>query len=677
MNPGDFVRHSRQGPGRITQIFPDYVEVKAAAGHLFNVNRDLIKFELEKFPPDGFVALLATRQPSSDFLLENIVDVALRIFRDHRKSSLPQKELRLALEPFVRREGKSYASWWKRAKPKLLASGLVILHPKKRTNLALAKEFTSESSMDWEAELENIKSDSALLDYARRLYASDAENDRASKAAANALERAVRELQSSEDHSHSRLECVLALLYLGSRAEQHARDTWLSVIDGIAFHDLHVTRDLDDDVVIALGLISKLNPSKAAEWADALRGYPGPAVAKRAFTTLNVDRFRTQLKEPFLEWLRSEKSPGIPNLDLYLDDAFLRNIRREDKAALYVRLSNRVEHSQSERRFLSNPENTRIVGELYRSDPVSALRVVPGASLDQASCSELIKTLGADKALVNMLQEFQPEYGVFLSEAIRLSGWDALLDHSSQLINVLQRLSSSEASNAVARRLVTEFPNLSGLNLLRATTLGCELSRHSADSGAITFDRSLQAAFSKLLNDPSTDIPQLHDAMQTEIARLTGQLNERLRAANEELTNSIELLREAERESARSRSLAEIVKSSAKEERASIKQQAVSGFVAALLPALDELERRREEHDGVAKQLHLDLLAAFERAGLHQIGPVGAIEQFEPQIHRLLEESEATTQLVCIIRTGFVLRDGDSSVVIRPALVRPVNGGTS
>ena len=79
----------------------------------------------------------------------------------------------------------------------------------------------------------------------------------------------------------------------------------------------------------------------------------------------------------------------------------------------------------------------------------------------------------------------------------------------------------------------------------------------------------------------------------------------------------------------------------------------------------------------MAKQLHLDLLAAFERAGLHQIGPVGAIEQFEPQIHRLLEESEATTQLVCIIRTGFVLRDGDSSVVIRPALVRPVNGGTS
>src|ERR1035438_6155068 len=107
MNPGDFVRHSRQGPGRITQVFPNYVEVKAAAGHLFNVNRDLIKFELEKFPPDGFVALLATRHPSSDFLLENIVDVAHRIFRDHRKSSLPQKEFRMALEPFVRRDGKS------------------------------------------------------------------------------------------------------------------------------------------------------------------------------------------------------------------------------------------------------------------------------------------------------------------------------------------------------------------------------------------------------------------------------------------------------------------------------------------------------------------------------------------------------------------------------------------
>jgi len=206
MNPGDFVRHSRQGPGRITQIFPDYVEVKAAAGHLFNVNRDLIKFELEKFPPDGFVALLATRHPSSDFLLENIVDVALRIFRDHRKSSLPQKEFRLALEPFVRRDGKSYASWWKRAKPKLLATGSVIPHPKKKTSLALAKEFTSESSMDWEAELENIKSDAALLDYARRLFASDADNNRASMAAANALERAVRELHASEEHSHARLE---------------------------------------------------------------------------------------------------------------------------------------------------------------------------------------------------------------------------------------------------------------------------------------------------------------------------------------------------------------------------------------------------------------------------------------------------------------------------------------
>jgi molecular chaperone GrpE (heat shock protein) len=677
MNPGDFVRHSRQGPGRITQIFPDYVEVKAAAGHLFNVNRDLIKFELEKFPPDGFVALLATRHPSSDFLLENIVDVALRIFRDHRKSSLPQKEFRLALEPFVRRDGKSYASWWKRAKPKLLATGSVIPHPKKKTSLALAKEFTSESSMDWEAELENIKSDAALLDYARRLFASDADNDRASMAAANALERAVRELHASEEHSHAHLECVLALLYLGSRAEQHARDKWLNVIDGIEFHNLQVTRDLDDDVVIALGLISKLNPSKAAEWADTLLGYPGPAVAKRAFTTLNVDRFRSQLKEPFLEWLRSEKSPEVPNLDLYLDDTFLRNIRREDKAALYVRLSHRVEHSPPERRFLSNPENTRIVGELYRSDPVSALRVVPGAGLDQASCSELIKTLGADKALVDMLQEFRPEYGVFLSEAIRMCSWEALLNHSSQLINVLQLLSSPEASNAFARRLVTELPNLSGLNLLRATTLGCELSRHAADSGAITFDRSLQVAFLKLLNDPSTDIPQLNDAMQTEIARITGHLNGRLHAANEELAKSIELLREAERESARFRSLAEIVKSSAKEERTSLKREALSSFVAALLPALDELERQSRGENDASRRFYLDLIAAFEQAGLHQIGSVGATEPFDPQIHRLLQESEATIQLVCVIRTGFVLRDGDGSVVIRPALVRPIGGGTS
>jgi hypothetical protein len=35
MNLGDIVEHTRQGPGRITGILPDYVEVKSRSGNVY------------------------------------------------------------------------------------------------------------------------------------------------------------------------------------------------------------------------------------------------------------------------------------------------------------------------------------------------------------------------------------------------------------------------------------------------------------------------------------------------------------------------------------------------------------------------------------------------------------------------------------------------------------------
>lgn len=672
MNLGDFVRHSRQGPGRITQILPDYVEVKARSGHVYKVSRGVAEHELVPVPPDGFTALLATRDPSSDFLLENINDVTQRIFRDRRKSSLSKKDIRQELEPFLQREGKSYAAWWKRAQKKLLDSGAVVADPKRKTHLIIADDHVAGSNQDWTAELGKIGSATDLLDCSRRLYADESGDDRVAVAAHSVMERVVRELSASVPGSRSRLELLLALSYIGCRLQHNERNIWVEIVEGVKFTDLPIARDLDEDVALAVALIGKLTPRKASEWATLLLNHPAASVAKRAFASLNNDRFRLILKKPLLEWLRSPTSAPPSHLDLYLDEGFLGDLRKEDKAALYARVSKEADLTPASRQFLSRPEYAQIAAELHTEDIGAGLRAVSGKRLDDVGRSRFVAGLGADKVLENVLKDFQPELSQYLGDAIKTASWTTLRRHASQIVNTLAVANNAELNIVTVRRIVALTQEAEGLDLLQAVSFGCELRAILPAERDSSLDRALQWGFSKLLKTESDDLSPLSVAVQTEVASRTDELTRSSDLTRGELSATVERARRSEQEVERLQAVVNIVKATAADERTGSKYQVLQEFVTSLLPLLDEMQRRSDLRDDAARQFRDDLLAALERAGVRQVGPVGRTESFDPQKHRLLGDQEGAPGKVVTVRAGYALTHDDHEVVVRHALVRPV-----
>jgi len=676
LSPGDFVRHSRQGPGRIVEVHPDFIEVKASAGHIFKVNKNLADFELQRYPADGFVALQVTKHLNSNSLLENIVDIAHRIFRDNLKNSLSQKDFRIELEPLIKRDGKSYAGWWKRARQKLIASGSVVVDPKKRVNLALTQELDSAAATDWQAEFSKATNGSDLLGFSKQLYASEVQEDLVSTLVAEGIDQAVNDLHTSDSDSRRFLESLLALVYLGSRSEGSLKEKCAEALEGIDFGSLPRVRELDEDVVIALGIVSRLDQKTAAEWANTLKDYPAFNVAKRAFNILNVERFRPYLKEPFLRWLHNEREANLTNLDLYLDDTFLRHIRREDRAALYIRISSRPEHSEAENRILADQAYIQLVGELNRMAPAAVVKSISRSSLNESSRLEMAKSLGHDRLLAEMLESYQPEYETYLPLVIEECEWSTLLSHSSKLVEVLRRPESQRSVAAFEKRFALSAQTLRGTDLLRATTLASELRFANPDHKPGVLERALQAAFSELLNS-ADELPPLSAAFSAGVQSLTAKLSEELKTATEALIQERALLKEAENDSNRLKNVVEFVKTSAKDERARIKFQALSDFISGILPVVDGLEEESTGEPEAVRGIFKALLAAFERSGLIRISFIGETVRFDPQTHRLIQETSASVETVKVVRSGYALRDTNGSTIIRPALVRPMEERTS
>jgi molecular chaperone GrpE (heat shock protein) len=440
----------------------------------------------------------------------------------------------------------------------------------------------------------------------------------------------------------------------------------------VKFSDLPIARDLDEDVSLAVALIGKLTPRKSAEWATLLLNHPAAPVAKRAFTILNNDRFRLTLKKSLLEWLRSSDSAAPSHLDLYLDEGFLCDLRKEDKGALYARISKETDPTPASRQFLSRPEYARIAAELNREDLSTGLRAVSAKRLDDASRSQFIATLGADKVLETVLNDFQPQLSQYLASAIKTASWTALRRHAAQLVNILTVANNPELNMVTVRRIVAVAQETEGLDLLQAVSFGSELRATLPAERDISLDRALQWGFSKLLKTESGELSPLSFAVQTEVASRTDELTRKLRLTGEELSAAVERARRAEQEVERLQAVVKIVKTSAADERTGSKDQVLQEFVTSLLPLLDEMQRRSDTGDNAARQFRDDLLAALEQAGVRQVSSVGQNESFDPQKHRLLGDQEGTLNKVVTVRAGYVLTHGDRDVVVRHALVRPV-----
>jgi hypothetical protein len=86
---GDFVLHSRQGPGRIVEVLPDHIVVRPRSGNLYKVNLGIAEQELMPAPSDGFIALLAQHDYSADRLLQQIPEIVERITGGILPGNLP------------------------------------------------------------------------------------------------------------------------------------------------------------------------------------------------------------------------------------------------------------------------------------------------------------------------------------------------------------------------------------------------------------------------------------------------------------------------------------------------------------------------------------------------------------------------------------------------------------
>lgn len=673
MNPGDFVRHCRQGPGRITQVLPEYVEVKSRLGNVYKVSSAVAEYELVPVPPDGFAALLATRDPSSDFLMENIVEVTRRIFRDRRKVSVSKKELREELKPFLQREDKSFTNWWKRAQKKLLESGAVIADPKKKkTHLAISNEAGAESEQNWTAALDKVNSSADLLDYARRLHATDADDTRATDVAASVAKRAGRELTAAPPNSRARLELLLVFAYIGLRLNQEAKAHWAKLIEEIDLAGLPWARDLDEDIALVLPLIGKMSARKATQWAAMLLDYPSIEVAKRAFHSLNTDRSRSTLKERLFQWLYSGDAQVAPaHLDLYLDDAFLSYLRKEDKGMLYARLSMFGQQTQATRSFLARPQYVQLAADLHRDDARAGLRAVSGKQLDKETRLRLIAGLGPDSVLETVLSDVMSDLSPYLCDAVEKSSWASLSRNWTRLMETIVSTNSARLHEAVVKRIQAAVQDADVITLLKAVAFGCELSSVLKQPDN-RLDRLLQAGCSRLLRANDIELAPLTNTVEAEITSSTAELRGQLNNAQNDVSLSNERARAAEQEVQRLRDVIAIVKKSAGEDRTGTKQETLREFVRSLLPFLDEIQRRAAAGDKAAHRLYDEMIGAYNQSGLQQVGDFGEVEGFNPQVHRLLDESSTSVSNVVIIRSGYVLKYGNEEVIVRHALVRPL-----
>ena len=104
-------------------------------------------------------------------------------------------------------------------------------------------------------------------------------------------------------------------------------------------------------------------------------------------------------------------------------------------------------------------------------------------------------------------------------------------------------------------------------------------------------------------------------------------------------------------------------------DRAAVKEQAVAGTLASLLPVLDAIDQAREhgELSGGFKSVADQLQAALSRLGLDSYGEKG--DPFDPKIHEALTHSYSpdVTEDTCveILQPGYKVGDR----ILRPARV--------
>lgn len=168
------------------------------------------------------------------------------------------------------------------------------------------------------------------------------------------------------------------------------------------------------------------------------------------------------------------------------------------------------------------------------------------------------------------------------------------------------------------------------------------------------------------MTDPNIEAPEKAPETPVQPASQPSEAELRLAAAEGEVARlSDEFLRaKAEAENARRRAIEDVARAH---------RFGIESFASSLLAVRDSLEAALAVEAPTIESLregvgitHRQLTAAFEKASLAEIAPLG--EKFDPHRHQALsqvESDQAPNTVVTVLQKGYLLHDR----VIRPALV--------
>jgi molecular chaperone GrpE (heat shock protein) len=663
---GDYVRHVRQGAGRIVEVLPDQILIKQRSGNMLKVNLGIAEHELESCPPDGFVAQLVHRDYSAEALQTHIEDVLIRILRDKRRRSISIADLKDILMPFLDREERKWTSWWKSTRKHLRSNSISI-----NTKRKLVERLDTEVPIAVEYD---IASPVELLSAARELSSREGEDSAITQANAAAT-RALELSSTITGEDRPRAELLLAACYLceATKSEQADRlRVWLSKQD---LATLTKFRDLDADVVVCLPLIAKVAPGQTALTVLGLLSHPTTTVAQKAFSILNTERNRHLLRESFLRWLHNSGGPELPGLDFYLQSEFLRNVRKDDIVHLYRKLLSLSPPPTAVRQFLNREEVITILVASSALDQAFIAALLNSAVLSADVKGKIAeRAAGSTQVLNQLLSDGGLKSGSAVLSYLPQISAPELLSQWSSLLLFLRQSGSEDEVNAAAVRIA---------DLL--------------DSSSPEVEHSLVAAASDLWNlaaDRQQELPCLCRAVERIVGRLSSEevdqpksllggaiaraLRERLSTIQREI-DSIKVVNKglrddlcaAEKESTRLRKLAEMLKSSGSTESEESKILGKREVLMPLLSFCDDLERRRSAPDGDKLTAYLtELENVLARAGVRRIGNPGGEAEFDPASHEATETAIESGTTVLIIRAGYAIGTQNGIVLLRRALVK-------
>jgi molecular chaperone GrpE (heat shock protein) len=673
--PGTYVRHTRHGPGRVVESLPDHVVVRERYGEIFRVNLALVAKELTEVPPDGFIALLYHRDVNSDYIRDNIEDVAIRLMRDRRRLSISVRDLRSELAPILARDGLRWPSWWKSARKNLSSAKRVISDPKKKGVFILPPDQGPTSQKDWTEKVDRANDSQTLLLFAHEL---ELLNDSGNKEhyADLLADKTVTQLTVSESSANSYTECFLVLCRLIDAVGKAHAEKVHAALEKVDCERLSLSLEFDEDMQVALVKLGKHLPVKAATFAALCLKSGSRQVAVKAFGILNSEKNRPLLKQIFLDWLVSPGPSLTPNFDLFLGPDFVKRLRKEDVGKLYDKVLTLPTPSSVVKKFLNDSQVADIALSL-RGEGSGLERAILSAKGITAEAKKHIVDANErpDLLLARLLNEFSPGVEAALIHCLARIQLRNGIECWPDLISVLGRGQTPSLARQLTVKIRDELEAKPGDVSLRLVEYAGDLHRTSIElypDNVPILQESAKKTVSNLLNGPDTSSNALlRNALREkieEITRLLTEEREKLRNESSDLKSRFE---EAQREASRLTHLVDMLKSSASQTKDDLETTAMAEAIRPFLLLLDDFERQvKGSPQANLEDILNQLRAALGRAGVERIGMPGEFVTFDPSLHELLEEPKQSFSRVRVVRSGYRFLSQTRGLTIRRALVK-------